>query len=59
MKSAKHTHKAFDGTKEVKGVELMKEFFWDFVSDPHMMVVGGTGGVRRYSCERLSLPWPR
>lgn len=27
-----------------KGVELMKGFYWDFVSDPHMLIVGGTGG---------------
>lgn len=27
-----------------KGIELMKNFYWDFVSDPHMLVVGGTGG---------------
>lgn len=27
-----------------KGVELMKNFYWDFASDPHMLVVGGIGG---------------
>nr|WP_156806329.1 FtsK/SpoIIIE domain-containing protein [Streptococcus sp. S784/96/1] len=27
-----------------KGVELMKNFYWDFTSDPHMLIVGGTGG---------------
>lgn len=27
-----------------KGIRLMDDLYWDFVSDPHMMVVGGTGG---------------
>ena len=27
-----------------KGVELMKGFYWDFISDPHLLVAGGTGG---------------
>lgn len=27
-----------------EGVRLMKNFYWDFESDPHLLVVGGTGG---------------
>lgn len=38
-----------------KGVELMKGFFWDFVSDPHMMVVGGTGGGKTVFLRTLIL----
>lgn len=38
-----------------KGVELMREFFWDFVSDPHLMVVGGTGGGKTVFLRTLIL----
>ncbi|RRD31492.1 cell division protein FtsK [Streptococcus minor] len=27
-----------------RGVQLMKNFYWDFLSDPHLLVAGGTGG---------------
>lgn len=27
-----------------KGVRLMENFYWDFTSDPHLLVAGGTGG---------------
>lgn len=27
-----------------KGVKLMSGFYWDFTSDPHLLVAGGTGG---------------
>lgn len=27
-----------------KGVKLMNDFYWDFTSDPHLLVAGGTGG---------------
>lgn len=27
-----------------KGLRLMKNLYWDFDSDPHMLVAGGTGG---------------
>lgn len=27
-----------------KGVRLMKNLYWDFISDPHLLVAGGTGG---------------
>ncbi|WP_229089987.1 FtsK/SpoIIIE domain-containing protein [Streptococcus constellatus] len=27
-----------------KGIRLMKNFYWDFNSDPHLLVAGGTGG---------------
>lgn len=27
-----------------RGLKLMKNLYWDFTSDPHMLVVGGTGG---------------
>ncbi|EHG12205.1 hypothetical protein HMPREF9177_01203 [Streptococcus intermedius F0413] len=27
-----------------KGVRLMKNLYWDFISDPHLLVAGGIGG---------------
>lgn len=27
-----------------KGVKLMDGYYWDFISDPHLLVAGGTGG---------------
>ena len=29
---------------EGKGIRLMKNFFWDFINDPHLLIAGGTGG---------------
>ena len=29
---------------EDKGLKLMKNLYWDFTSDPHLLVAGGTGG---------------
>ncbi|MGX9845709.1 FtsK/SpoIIIE domain-containing protein [Streptococcus iniae] len=29
---------------EDKGLQLMKNLYWDFINDPHLLVVGGTGG---------------
>lgn len=29
---------------EGKGLQLMKNLYWDMVHDPHLLVVGGTGG---------------
>lgn len=31
-----------------KGLRLMKNLYWDFDSDPHMLVAGGTGVVKRF-----------
>lgn len=27
-----------------KGIKLMDGYYWDFISDPHLLVAGGTGG---------------
>lgn len=38
-----------------KGIELMDGFYWDFISDPHMLVVGGTGGGKTVLLRTLIL----
>ncbi|OBZ00642.1 cell division protein FtsK [Streptococcus dysgalactiae subsp. equisimilis] len=38
-----------------KGVMLMKNFAWDFLSDPHLLVSGGTGGGKTVFLNALIL----
>lgn len=38
-----------------KGVRLMKNLYWDFISDPHLLVVGGTGGGKTVFLRALIL----
>lgn len=38
-----------------KGIRLMKNFYWDFVSDPHLLVAGGTGGGKTVFLRALVL----
>lgn len=38
-----------------KGLLLMKNFYWDFDSDPHLLVAGGTGGGKTVLLRTLIL----
>ena len=38
-----------------KGLKLMENFYWDFDSDPHMIVAGGTGGGKTVLLRSLIL----
>ncbi|MCB4929324.1 cell division protein FtsK [Streptococcus mutans] len=38
-----------------KGIRLMKNFFWDFISDPHLLIAGGTGGGKTVFLRALVL----
>lgn len=38
-----------------KGLLLMKNFYWDFDSDPHLLVAGGTGGGKTILLRTLIL----
>ncbi|MEX2785394.1 FtsK/SpoIIIE domain-containing protein [Streptococcus sp. H49] len=38
-----------------KGIKLMKNFFWDFISDPHLLIAGGTGGGKTVFLRALVL----
>ena len=38
-----------------KGLKLMKNFYWNFDSDPHMIVAGGTGGGKTVFLRSLIL----
>ena len=38
-----------------KGVQLMKNFYWDFLSDPHLLIAGGTGGGKTVCLNALIL----
>lgn len=38
-----------------KGLKLMKNFYWDFDSDPHLLVSGGTGGGKTVFLRTLIL----
>lgn len=38
-----------------KGLKLMENFYWDFDSDPHMLVAGGTGGGKTVLLRSLIL----
>lgn len=38
-----------------KGLKLMNNFYWDFDSDPHLLVAGGTGGGKTVLLRTLIL----
>ncbi|WP_286783536.1 FtsK/SpoIIIE domain-containing protein [Streptococcus sp. UBA4344] len=38
-----------------KGLLLMKNFYWDFDSDPHLLIAGGTGGGKTVLLQTLVL----
>ncbi|MEY8700945.1 FtsK/SpoIIIE domain-containing protein [Streptococcus ferus] len=38
---------------EGKGIKLAKNFYWDFVNDPHLLVAGGTGGGKTTFLQEL------
>lgn len=40
---------------EGKGLKLMENFYWDFDSDPHLIVAGGTGGGKTVLLRSLIL----
>ncbi|MEX2803846.1 FtsK/SpoIIIE domain-containing protein [Streptococcus sp. H31] len=42
-----------------KGLKLMENFYWDFDSDPHMIVAGGTGGGKTVLLRTLILALAR
>lgn len=38
-----------------QGIKLMNGFYWDFISDPHLLVAGGTGGGKTVLLRALLL----